>query len=550
MLEQPVVLPLEIDTTLAGEGEAIEESGAASPQNFETVQVVLPQTLTPLLLDNQPPATTFQSPGIDHGFSMPPQGSESPQFVVPREIFPPPRPIQPVGNNPAIIPPRVAESPVIVPSLVVEPSQTVTPIQVIVSPMAAEPPLVTSSPVLGSSQVVTPHHVDISPMVTEPLLVTPPVLESQVVTPHQVTASCTESLLATPLAVEPPQAIIPHHTAASLTVIAPPSLAAPSPILGPQVVAPHQVVSSCTNTDSPLAAPPLVAESSRATAPHHVVTPPVVETPTVTLQPAIVSQQPTHQQRVTDPPPRAIPEPRTTVVLRTSGLTGGITSGNSGAVATTKSVYKIRDKASVTTSTRTRQDSIEGAPDIILSLSDSGYRRVVPSPQQGPLAAFMENNTNTSTTPSTLSPDDLIVPSSQPLEEYLRIPTETETSIPTTPSVDDLIVPSSQQSLEEPLTIPAEPGTTTKRGHFHFAPRVIPNYNIDRSDLPSWLLERGRLDYVLSVEAGHVWEKLVTTWLRQERRLGFGLNEQFVSEMFCHVLRHILMICRRERACP
>jgi len=55
---------------------------------------------------------------------------------------------------------------------------------------------------------------------------------------------------------------------------------------------------------------------------------------------------------------------------------------------------------------------------------------------------------------------------------------------------------------------------------------VIPTFNIDRSDLPSWLLERGRLDSVLSVEAGEIWEKLITTWLRQERRLGFGLNEQ------------------------
>ena len=55
--------------------------------------------------------------------------------------------------------------------------------------------------------------------------------------------------------------------------------------------------------------------------------------------------------------------------------------------------------------------------------------------------------------------------------------------------------------------------------------------------MPSWLLEYGRLDSILSVEAGGLWEKLITTWVRQERRLGFGLNEDIVSSRLCIIFR-------------
>ena len=111
-------------------------------------------------------------------------------------------------------------------------------------------------------------------------------------------------------------------------------------------------------------------------------------------------------------------------------------------------------------------------------------------------------------------------------------------------------MPSSQHSLEDFLTIPVDlpPGMAPK--HFRFAPRVIPAYSIDRSDFPSWLIERGRLDYVLSVEAGDIWEKLITTWLRQERRLGFGMNEKIVRESFGRPLWYILTTLRREQVCP
>ena len=152
----------------------------------------------------------------------------------------------------------------------------------------------------------------------------------------------------------------------------------------------------------------------------------------------------------------------------------------------------------MTAVTQSRRDSTEGAPDMMLVLGESGYEVVTRSSQ-------------------------LDIPG---------LPSTTSSS--TTPPPDEPIVPSLQQSVEESLQIPADIGMAprdTAPRRFFAAPRVIPTYNIDRSDLPSWLLELGRLDYVLSVESGALWEKLITTWLRQERRLGFGIDESIVRDV-------------------
>jgi hypothetical protein len=64
-----------------------------------------------------------------------------------------------------------------------------------------------------------------------------------------------------------------------------------------------------------------------------------------------------------------------------------------------------------------------------------------------------------------------------------------------------------------------------------FAPRVVPKFNDNRSDFPSWFHDRKRLDAVQNVEAGDLWKKLIGLWLQQERRLAFGLNEKIVSRI-------------------
>ncbi|KAF9781016.1 hypothetical protein BJ322DRAFT_1023687 [Thelephora terrestris] len=74
------------------------------------------------------------------------------------------------------------------------------------------------------------------------------------------------------------------------------------------------------------------------------------------------------------------------------------------------------------------------------------------------------------------------------------------------------------------------PSIATERSTL-LASRITPSYRIDRSDIPSWLIERGRLDSVLMVEAGSLWERLIALWLRQERRLGFGLDEKIGTNL-------------------
>jgi len=161
---------------------------------------------------------------------------------------------------------------------------------------------------------------------------------------------------------------------------------------------------------------------------------------------------------------------------------------------------------------QTRRDSIEGAPDVTLTLGGSGYE--LPE-QSDVLVASPVATPSTSAPPAT-----------------------------PTPPLDDIIVPSSQQSLEEGLTIPpeisAEPAlplpqqTSEGRsrvidGMSRFAPRIVPEFQMDRSDFPSWFSDRKRLDAVLEVAGGGLWEKLICLWLRQERRLAFGLNEAVVG---------------------
>ena len=206
-----------------------------------------------------------------------------------------------------------------------------------------------------------------------------------------------------------------------------------------------------------------------------------------------------------------------------SDLTGG--TGNAGTMVTGRSIYKIRDQTN-TTPGRTRRDSIEGAPDIVLTLSGSGYG---PSDEPGSSAEPTPATPSTiiPSDTSTTVPEDSIVPSSQQsLEEVLTIPAETDVSFPNKSSAGGAALP---------LSLPPPEGSSiiaNRRGNSRFAPRTIPDYQIDRSDLPSWFHQSERLDAVLNVEVGGLWEKLINLWLQQERRLKFGLDATIVSSTF------------------
>ena len=298
-----------------------------------------------------------------------------------------------------------------------------------VSSTAAKSPPTTPSQVLEHSEIATSRQVAMSPIIPEvPYLVTP--------SPTLVTSETT----------------IPGQVNNVLSTIPESPLVTP-----PQVLEPPQIVTPSHFAVSPMVPePPLLAPSS-------------IAIPLTVLEPsrAIEPQGFTDRRQVFD---------SSQVIDNHQPVT---------------SVYKRRDETNATTATESRRNSIEGAPDIILTLGGSGY------------------DIMTSTTPSSPAP-----------------------------SPDELATPSSQLSLEEfPIPMDVESGVSEgasgKSGRFYFAPRVIPDFEIDRSDLPSWLLECGRFDLVISVEAGDIWERLITAWIRQERRLGFGLDEKIVCQKFC-----------------
>ena len=442
-------------------------------------------------------ATTVKESEIarESGSSLLPQVSTPTRAVPPRTLIPPPLIGQPsavtsqsLGDTPMVsAPPQVFETPGFIAPQVFLPPQSLEPTKshpVNVPPMIVASP-VTTTTVTGSPQPVVPNQAVVFTTAHEAdRPAAPPVLE-----------------------FEFSQTVTPDQTAISPTVRESASLTTP--------------------------APSLVLESSQ----------PVV-TNQVVVSPTIISQEPVSLLQAADPP-HVIRTPQPVVAHSSPNLAGGITGDDSGATVVNKAVYKLRDSAGAVTANRTRRDSIEEAPGVMLSLCGSGYELVNPSSQQVPRDKGVSTlllATPSFTVSSTPSPDELVVPSSQQsLEEYLTIPVDIEAVISTPASATELTVPLSRQPVEEPLTTPAATSemTTTARGRFAFSPRVIPTYTIDQSDFPSWLLESGRLNLVLSVEGGELWKKLIVTWLRQEKRLGFGLNEQLVSEIalvYCHTI--------------
>ena len=490
--ELPGCLP-GIDTSVTGGDEVAEESsGTNLPNISETMQVVPPYTSIPPSLVDQPSATTPQIPDDDLEIHMVPRVFGT---TVPRGIFSPPQSLEPARIHTFNVSSTVAEFPVTAPAASGS-SHRVTSSQV-VSSVVHKPPCLVTPPVLESSQIVTSNQTAISPIIV-------PLLESsQVVSPDRTERSTfihEPTHLVTPI-LESSQATLLDHATHSAVV--------------------HELAHLVTP----------VLESSQAVPSGQVIVAPIARKPPSLVNPTIVGPiHPVAPQQVTDPP-HVTHEPRPAAAPGSPDLVGDATGGDSGATVTTKGVYRLRDKVSATTANRTWRDSIEGTPDVILSLGGSGYEFVNPSLQQEPPIRFVEND-DVSIPPSTApspAPSSIMPSSQQSLEEYLTIPTD----------VVDL-TPPSEHIVEELLSaaLPSEPATVAS-GRFPSAPREIPTYDIDRSDFPSWLLERDRLEFVLSVEAGDLWEKLITAWLRQERRLGFGLNETIVRGRFCHRLWHI-----------
>ena len=311
---------------------------------------------------------------------------------------------------------------------------------------------------------------------------TPPSVDSRQVVPPTLTSD-----VQLPAAVPPSPNAVVNTTTSSVPpqthLLNNSSDLVSSPVLDSQptdalrLITETPLDTSPVTPSTPCLVPPVLSLGpSRTTAPR-VISPIAHQPPTVSTLPQV------------RPADRSISIP--------GSMDGAVSSGAGTPVPAEKSHYKVRNPTNGTTIAQSRRDSIEGAPGIILTLGARGY---------------------------VLSgkPD---VPTAPPF-------TSSSTGPPTPAPSDEPVVPPPQHSLEDSeLTTSADSdGVTAASFHrFIFAPRDIPDYDIDRSDFPSWFHEHGRLDSILSVEAGELWEKLITTWLRQERRLCFGLDRHIVS---------------------
>lgn len=418
-------------------------------------------------------AEVTQSPGVT------PQLFEatravSPQSPIPIDGQPPTAPFQYSGSDSgSLIPTQTSETPMFVtPQQVFAPPRSIeSDKDAVVSQMVTDSPLVTPPPVLEFSQTVAPRQISNCPTTPEH--------------PH----------LVAPLVLDAPQAVVSHQAVASPIISESPPLATPYPVLEPsQAAVPHQAITS-----------PIVNDSPSTTTP-----PTVLEPPTV-----VDTQEFANQHQILGPPQ----------VTHDSQI-----NDNSGAVVATGGGYRLRDQASVAAATRSRRDSMEGAPDIMLTLGVSGYE-LLPRLPQPDISSAPPSAMPSSTV---LPPDELAAPSSQQSPgDPLTTPMDVDTTLASTPRTDEPPPVTLYPSPEEPSTTPTVSGTAvTTPKTFYSAPRIVPTYSIDRSDLPSWLSERGRLDYVLSVEAGDIWAKLIATWFKQERKLGFGISENIVCERF------------------
>lgn len=338
--------------------------------------------------------------------------------------------------------------------------------------MATNSPAVASS----SSQPGTSNVAATSLVIRESSRhVIPPVLEPNTVTPGQ---TATPTIVHQPLSLVDPtilgSATVPTKTAAPVIAHQLVPLVNP-PFLESAQAVPDQTISSPVVLDSvPLAAPVLGASQTITPNAIRPITnqnesldgPPSLPEPSHMVAPnEVFPQRPV--------PLHPIQKPRPATVQHSSDLTGGETRNGSGGTMTTKGTYKPQHNVRLTTASQAQRNSIDGAPDIILLLGPSGYEVIDPP------VTSTGSDTDVSTTPSSRSPlststlEDFVVPSSQPQEELLVIPAETETVVPTTLSSDGLTVHS-----EDPLPVPAVSKASTP-GRFHLALRAIPTYSLD-----------------------------------------------------------------------
>ena len=177
-----------------------------------------------------------------------------------------------------------------------------------------------------------------------------------------------------------------------------------------------------------------------------------------------------------------------------------------------KAPYRVRNPTGVTPGARSRQNSIDGAPEAVFNLG-----------------AFSEEQ-------DLFNNNDLeaIVD----LREFIDVDTftsfdrdgETESRISSPQRTSD---GSSELLTLSPSPRPRNPIIQTAVDCSQPSPaRASPDIGDDYGDLPSWMIKRGQWNYLVSTAGGPIWEDLLRVYMRQERRLEF-------TETVCNPIHYV-----------
>ena len=157
--------------------------------------------------------------------------------------------------------------------------------------------------------------------------------------------------------------------------------------------------------------------------------------------------------------------------------------------------YRVQNPANVTPGTRSRRDSIEGAPEMVFDLdANSGVH--------GPV----DQN----------EPEVTV-----DLRDYISMESDSD---------DESHISSSQKTADELKELLSPPPDSQQRRSG--TERVVnrpqstptcasPQMDVDETDLPTWMVKRGQWMYIASTAGGPAWENLLKLYMQQERRLEF-----------------------------
>ena len=210
------------------------------------------------------------------------------------------------------------------------------------------------------------------------------------------------------------------------------------------------------------------------------------------IQPSQLSISPSElviEPQVVIAPAQSASEHTHSPVTPTDLLTTPISSKSSVDVSVTSSgptpkvPYRTRGTAAIP-SQKPCRNSIDGAPEMVVDVTDEEEGLTVDIRDYISIASDDDDETHVSSSQK----------SADGFQELLPPP------------------PDSQQ-------VRASVGRMAENANH--STRTLPQLNVDKEDLPTWMLKKGQWEYVASTAGGAAWQDLLKVYMNQERRLEF-----------------------------